>query len=428
LVDEKTPRTPGAPEVEADPNTSSEKTGGQARPSDLPGASEQAAAPTPPKMPSADKGAPADTAQSPEAPQAPSAEPQSPSVVVRYGSIGLVGRFTCTLEEWKRGQQVVIKSDRGQELGSILCPWGSRCVGQNVAAKMAGDVLRAATHADAIEARHLQEGEQHMAAFCKEQIAARKLPMKLVAVEHMFGGDRIIFYFLAESRVDFRSLVRDLAHEFQTRIEMRQIGVRDEARLMGDYERCGRPLCCRAWIKDLAPVSMRMAKMQKATLDPTKISGQCGRLMCCLRFEHATYSDLAKRLPRRNSYVTTPDGVGKVVATAVVTQIVGVQLESGARINVPVESLLERDIDPKAVGRESKGQVVSSPPPVKEKSEQREAANEKAAAGKSDAPSKPHRGGKRSRRRGRRRNRKADHEADNKPKQNAKKPNADQGN
>jgi len=426
LVDEKTPRTPGAPEVGADPNVSSEKTGGQARPSDPPGAPERAAGPTPPKMSTADKGAPADAAQSPETPQAPPAEPQPPSVVVRYGSIGLVGRFTCTLEEWKRGQQVVIKSDRGQELGAILCPWRRQCAAQNVAAKMAGDVLRVATHADEIEGRHLQEGERRMAAFCKEQIAARKLPMKLVAVEHLFGGDRIIFYFLAESRVDFRSLVRDLAHEFQTRIEMRQIGARDEARLMGDYERCGRPLCCRAWIKDLAPVSMRMAKMQKATLDPTKISGQCGRLMCCLRFEHATYSDLAKRLPRRNSYVATPDGVGKVVDTAVVTQIVGVQLESGARVNVPVESLLERDIDPQAVSREPKKEV-SPPPPVKEKSEQQEAANEKTAAGESDAPSKPRRGGKRSRRRGRRRNRKADHEADDKPERNAEKPNAGQG-
>jgi len=426
LVDEKTPRTPGAPEVGADPNVSSEKTGGQARPSDPPGAPERAAGRTPPKMSTADKGAPADAAQSPETPQTPPAEPQSPSVVVRYGSIGLVGRFTCTLEEWKRGQQVVIKSDRGQELGAILCPWRRQCAAQNVAAKMAGDVLRVATHADEIEARHLQEGERRIAAFCKEQIAARKLPMKLVAVEHLFGGGRIIFYFLAESRVDFRSLVRDLAHEFQTRIEMRQIGARDEARLMGDYERCGRPLCCRAWIKDLAPVSMRMAKMQKATLDPTKISGQCGRLMCCLRFEHATYSDLAKRLPRRNSYVATPDGVGKVVDTAVVTQIVGVQLESGARVNVPVESLLERDIDPQAVSREPKKEV-SLPPPVKEKSEQQEAANEKTAAGESDAPSKPRRGGKRSRRRGRRRNRKADHEADDKPERNAEKPNAGQG-
>ena len=118
--------------------------------------------------------------------------------------------------------------------------------------------------------------------------------MKLVAAEHLFGGDRIIFYFVSESRVDFRALVRDLAHEFQTRIEMRQIGVRDEARLLGDYERCGRPLCCRAWIKELEPVSMKMAKVQKATLDPTKISGRCGRLMCCLRFEHETYRELSQ--------------------------------------------------------------------------------------------------------------------------------------
>jgi hypothetical protein len=186
--------------------------------------------------------------------------------------------------------------------------------------------------------------------------------MKLVAVEHLFGGDRIIFYFLAETRVDFRALVRDLAQEYRTRIEMRQIGVRDEARLLGDYERCGRPLCCRAWIKELQPVSMKMAKLQKATLDPTKISGRCGRLMCCLRFEDTTYRDLVKNLPRRNTYVRLPQGVARVVDGDVVTQIVAVQMEDGKRANVPVESIVERDVAPPPAAEAARQGGPEGPP------------------------------------------------------------------
>jgi hypothetical protein len=201
--------------------------------------------------------------------------------------------------------------------------------------------------------------------------------MKLVAVEHLFGGDRIIFYFVSESRVDFRSLVRDLAHEFQTRIEMRQIGVRDEARLLGDYERCGRPLCCRAWIKELEPVSMKMAKIQKATLDPTKISGRCGRLMCCLRFEHTTYRDLAKNLPRKNTLVSTPRGPAKVLDTDVVSQIVAVLLGDGTRLNYPVEDI--KPIDSAAAAALAAGAPGAAPAPSEAVApDEAEAAEEEA--------------------------------------------------
>ncbi len=283
-----------------------------------------------------------------------------PTVIVRYGSMGQLGKFRHDLHQWQCGQCVIIKSDRGQEMGTLVgaCP-GGKCY-QSVPDKIVGEVLRLATHADEVEARHLHESEAHEAEFCKERIAAHNLTMKLVSVEHLFGGDRVIFYFVADKRVDFRALVRDLAREFQTRIEMRQIGVRDEARLLGDYERCGRPLCCRTWIKDLAPVSMKMAKVQKATLDPTKISGQCGRLMCCLRFEHATYTDLKRSLPRKNTLVRCHEGVGKVVDSDIVTQIVSVVLQGGTRVNVPVESLLERDIDPKELGHRGGSEDTSS--------------------------------------------------------------------
>jgi len=369
----------------------------------------QAEAPTPlPQTPpTAEQAAPPTPPATPPSPP----PPEKPTIIIRYGLTGMLGRFTCRLEGWKRGQRVVVKSDRGQEMGEIVCPSTSACFRQNVSEKVVGEVLRFATHADEIEERHMHNGEERELAFCRERIAARNLPMRLVQAEHLFGGDRIIFYFLSESRVDFRALVRDLAHEFQTRIEMRQIGARDEARLLGDYERCGQPLCCRAWIKDLAPVSMRMAKSQKATLDPAKISGHCGRLMCCLRFEHETYRELAKLLPRRNSHVATPDGVGKVVATDVVTQMVGVLLARGRRINVPVESILERDIDPKDVrlseAPPARRAPASPPAPA---APARSPAGEKAKAATQDDSGKrrSRRGRRRSKRGGKRRNRNPD--------------------
>jgi len=293
----------------------------------------------PPGLPeTADAVTEAEMAAAPAPPPAIT-ETDKPTVIVRYGAMGLLGRLICMLSPWRCGQRVVIKSERGQEIGALVCAWGGCGSPSGVPPQIRGEVLRAVTHADEVEARHLAESERREFAFSKECVAKRTLPMKMVAVEHLFGGDRIIFHFVSESRVDFRALVRDLAHEFQTRIEMRQIGVRDEARLLGDYERCGRPLCCRAWIKELEPVSMKMAKIQKATLDPTKISGRCGRLMCCLRFEHATYRDLARTLPRKNTLVVTAQGPGKVISVDVISQMVGVLLGTGNRINVPVESL-----------------------------------------------------------------------------------------
>lgn len=163
--------------------------------------------------------------------------------------------------------------------------------------------------------------------------------MKPVAVEHLFGGDRIIFYFKSEKRVDFRRLVRRLAKEYQTRIEMRQVGARDEARLLADYERCGRACCCRAFLKVLAPVNMKMAKVQKATLDPAKISGRCGRLMCCLRYENSSYDELRKNLPPRNTVVETPEGPGIVVDRQILTQLVVVRLADARRIAYPVSEI-----------------------------------------------------------------------------------------
>jgi cell fate regulator YaaT (PSP1 superfamily) len=334
-----------------------------------PEASEAAPSPPQPASPERDAETLDETAGGPEAAPAPApmviADTGRPTAIVRFGAMGFLGRFVIGLEPWRCGQQVVIKSDRGQETGAIVCAWNGCGSPGGVPPQIRGEILRHVTHADEVEARHLAESERREFAFGKQCIATRTLPMKLVVVEHLFGGDRIVFYFVSESRVDFRALVRDLAHEFQTRIEMRQIGVRDEARLLGDYERCGRPLCCRAWIKELEPVSMKMAKVQKATLDPTKISGRCGRLMCCLRFEHTTYCDLARGLPRRNSLVVTPEGPGKVVDVDVMSQRIGVLLGNGTRINVPVESLIHPGAPPPPAGdREAPVETDAEAPPA----------------------------------------------------------------
>ena len=343
---------------------------------------------------------------------APHVETGRPTMIVRYGVMGLLGRFVHSPDSWRSGQRVVIKSDRGMEIGTVLCDWVSGG-SPGVSPQIRGEIVRLVAHADEVEERHLHESEQRELDFCEERIRTQNLPMKLVAAEHLFGGDRVLFYFLSDSRVDFRVLVRDLVQEFQTRIEMRQIGVRDEARLLGDYERCGRPLCCRAWIKDLEPVSMKMAKVQKATLDPTKISGRCGRLMCCLRFEQATYQDLVRNLPRKNTLVRTAQGRGKVVGSDVVSQVVVVLLDNGTRVNVPVESLLpqegsapaepaeeERPPEPSSDACLSGRQVAEAPAEV-------EAA---AAPGPpAGAPGQEHRGHRgRRRRRGRRRGQRPD--------------------
>jgi cell fate regulator YaaT (PSP1 superfamily) len=167
---------------------------------------------------------------------------------------------------------------------------------------------------DSNDLSRLRSAERGEFEFCNQAIANLNLDMQLVDVEHVFGGERVIVYYLSENRVDFRELVKALAAEFQTRIEMRQIGVRDEAKLLADYGDCGKPVCCNTHLSEMPPVSMKMAKLQKATLDPTKISGRCGRLKCCLRYEFDTYEELQKELPPIGAAILTGRGKGTVLA------------------------------------------------------------------------------------------------------------------
>jgi cell fate regulator YaaT (PSP1 superfamily) len=262
--------------------------------------------------------------------------------LTRHGAMRFLGEFTAAEDAaYARGDRVVVRTERGLELGEILCEASERAV-KLIAEPTGGQLVRRMSEQDHAEAARLHEAEAREFDACNRFIAARKLQMELVDVEHLFGGERIIFYFLAEKRVDFRELVKDLAREYRTRIEMRQIGVRDEAKLLADYGDCGKPVCCNTHMTVMPPVSMRMAKLQKSTLDPTKISGRCGRLKCCLRFEQDVYEEFQKELPPPGSRILTAKGQGRVLAQEILARKVLVEFEDGRRIVVPAEEILTR--------------------------------------------------------------------------------------
>lgn len=242
---------------------------------------------------------------------------------------------------YTRGEQVVVRTDRGQEVAEVLCETSPRAL-ELLPEKTTGQILRSVNSDDREEMLRLHEREETAFHRCKEFINTRHLQMELVDVEYIFGGERLIFYFLAEKRVDFRELVKDLAREYRTRIEMRQIGVRDEAKLLADYGDCGKPVCCNTHMAVMPPVSMRMAKLQKSTLDPSKISGRCGRLKCCLRFEQDVYEEFQKELPPVGARILTAKGQGRVLAQEILARKVLVEFEDGRRLVVGADEILTR--------------------------------------------------------------------------------------
>ena len=274
-------------------------------------------------------------------------KPETKKMLVRYGRMGMLGWFKHKLNHISKTQKrVVIKTDRGLELGELVgcyCykhghfRWEKEKVskyyeenhpGEVVSEQ--GDFVRYATAEDLSEEKHLLASSKQELERCEKIISDMKLAMRVVDVEHVFGGERIIFFFSSEGRVDFRELVKNLAQEFHTRIEMRQIGARDETKIISDYETCGQQCCCARFLKILKPVNMRMAKMQKATLDPTKISGYCGRLKCCLRYEDSLYKELKSKLPKRGQCVRCECGMGEVVDGQILTQLVKVRSTDGS--------------------------------------------------------------------------------------------------
>src|SRR5947209_6907456 len=275
-------------------------------------------------------------------PAAPTAEAAPPRFIVRHGVTRFLGEFTADAGRvFPRGSTVIVRTDRGQEVGEVLCPSAPQAA-QLLVEPTRGQILRTATPDDLVRRDRLTGLKNEEFDAARRLIEQRRLQMELVDVEHLFGGERIVFYFLAEKRVDFRELVKDLARMFQTRIELRQIGVRDEAKLKADYGDCGKPVCCNTHMVVMPPVSMRMAKLQKSTLDPSKISGRCGRLKCCLRFEQDVYEEFQQQLPPIGSRVVTRKGQGRVLAQEILARRLLVEFEDGRRLVVAAEEILTK--------------------------------------------------------------------------------------
>ena len=244
-------------------------------------------------------------------------------VGVRFKKAGKIYYFDPTDLKIEKGNYVVVETARGIEFGE--CVIGIKEVREEDIVAPLKSVIRIASQED-ID-KHFDNKAKEEAAFniCFNKIQEHKLTMKLIDVEYTFDNNKVIFYFTADGRVDFRELVKDLATIFKTRIELRQIGVRDEAKMLGGLGPCGRPMCCSSFLGDFASVSIKMAKEQNLSLNPTKISGICGRLMCCLNYEQSTYEDIRKRMPQVGSIVKTEEGTGEVISNNTVKETVRVK-------------------------------------------------------------------------------------------------------
>ena len=264
-----------------------------------------------------------------------------PKYVVRYGVMRHLGVFSSrSRDRYARGHRVIARTGRGQEAGEVLCEATEHVVSQMPEDHRTGQILRLETPEDAVEQSRIRDQIKSEHEVCEQRIREHELDMKLVDVERIYGGERVVVYYLAEQRVDFRELVKSLAKDFQTRVEMRHIGVRDEAKLLADYGDCGKPVCCNTHLSEMPPVSMKMAKLQKATLDPTKISGRCGRLKCCLRYEYDTYQELQRELPRVGYEVVTNEGRARVLSQEILTGELLVETEDSRRIVIESSSVL----------------------------------------------------------------------------------------
>ena len=286
------------------------------------------------------------------------------TLVVRFGALKMVGEFPYggTVKPGC-GSKIVVRTFRGTELGEMLtstCP-NSGC-GKSVSRKEMlqyiqnsggrdypfyadGRALRVADVADLDRQNQLEQSRHALRLQARDVAARLGVKVKITDVEPILGGETLTVYYLAEERAELRDLIRELSVAFRTRVDLRHVGARDEARLTADYEKCGQYCCCKNFLKVLKPISMKSAKVQKATLDPLKISGRCGRLMCCLRYEDSTYEELRKKLPRRKSRVGTPEGDGIVIDSQILTQLVLVSLDEPGtdgkprEVAVPVEEL-----------------------------------------------------------------------------------------
>lgn len=244
---------------------------------------------------------------------------------VKFKGAGKVYYFDPDEAILNAGDYVVVETSRGIECGTVT--FGNRKINDDGLNRPLKKIIRPATAEDIAHLEDNRKKEEKAYGICLKKIIEHNLKMKLVTVEYTFDNNKILFYFTADGRVDFRELVKDLAGIFRTRIELRQIGVRDESKMLGGLGICGREFCCKGFLSDFQPVSIKMAKEQGMSLNPVKISGTCGRLMCCLKYEQEAYSDLLKKTPKIGAYVSTPDGKGTVVDQNLIKGILNVQLQ-----------------------------------------------------------------------------------------------------
>lgn len=262
-------------------------------------------------------------------------------VGIKFRGGGKIYYFDSEGFELSSKERVIVETEKGLSVGIVAVP--PKEVEELPFDTPLKHVIRIATAEDNEKEEENRKKEAEAKEYCQECIKKHNLDMHLVEVENLFDGSKIVFYFTADERIDFRALVRDLASRYRTRIEMRQIGVRNKAKLVGGVGSCGREICCISFLKNFEPVSVKMAKDQNISLNPSKISGVCGRLMCCLKFEYETYLDLRNEMPKIGKKVSTDQGKGRIVRQNVLSSKVTVELEDGTEIEIPIRSLSEGD-------------------------------------------------------------------------------------
>lgn len=260
-------------------------------------------------------------------------------VGIRFNPAGKVYYFSPSgYQDLKVGEYVVVETSRGEEAGKIVI--GPHEVSDEAIVRRLKGIDRRASAVDLTQMAYYQFKEKEALVRCQQKAQEHNLPMKIVRAEYNYDGSRLVFFFAAEKRIDFRKLVQDLARSFRARIELRQIGVRDEAKLMGGIGRCGLALCCSTWLTEFNPVSIKMAKLQDLPLSPMDISGVCGRLLCCLAYESDYYAEVKQKLPKRGKVIDTPQGRGTVTQVDVVKESVYVELENQGTVEVPHQELV----------------------------------------------------------------------------------------
>ncbi|MCK4502329.1 MAG: hypothetical protein KAU22_04790 [Desulfuromonadales bacterium] len=283
-------------------------------------------------------------------------------VSISFHTAGKIFDFDALDFDLATGDKVIVETERGRALGTVVVK--PREINPDKAPPKLKAILRRATENDLQMAQSNSEREHEAQLFCQQRVKQRKMEMKLVRAEYLFDGSKIIFFFTADGRVDFRELVRDLAQHFRTRIEMRQIGVRDEAKQVGGLGICGRELCCSSHLREFAPVSVKMAKAQGLALNPTKISGQCGRLLCCLAYEYETYNEMKKSLPKCGKKLQLQSGPVEVISRDILAQKVTLSSHKGERCQMHIEEL-QKEIN--AAANPTTETATKPPQPVKTK-------------------------------------------------------------